>query len=179
MRRLCLGLFEGLLIGAAWGLACSRGLGWTTLGALLAAAFGAGAGFVVGLVAGRPIWARHAKTEALLKAGAGALLGAGLAFATQRWLSVPLDLSQFGLGAGPAGQLPAALLPAVATVLALFFELDDTSSGNTGAQRARPKIRAPEATALGAQDRDLAAELRELDALDDAPDAPAPKVGKR
>ena len=38
-RRLCLGLFEGLLIGAASGLACSRGLGWATLGAFFAVAF--------------------------------------------------------------------------------------------------------------------------------------------
>jgi len=182
-RRLCLGLFEGLLIGAASGLACSRGLGWATLGALFAVAFGAAAGFVVGLVAGRPIWARDAKTEALLKAGAGALLGAGLAFATQRWLAWPLDLSGFGLGAGPAGELPMVALPAVATVLALFFELDDTSAPRAVSQHQ--KIRVPGNTALGSaqeSDLDLAAELRELDALDEANDVPAAptrKVGKR
>jgi hypothetical protein len=130
LRRLLIGLTEGLVIGLALGLSATRLLGLATPGSIVAALLGALAGFAVGLVAGRPIWARNAKTEALLKAGAGALAGFGLSFALRRWLKVELDLSAYSLGAGPAGQLSALALPAIATVLALFFELDDDGSGS-------------------------------------------------
>src|SRR5882757_5336317 len=125
LRRLLLGLSEGLAIGLALGIACARGLGLGSPGSIAAGALAACAGFAVGLIAGRPIWAKSAKTEALLKAAAGALGGFGLSFALRRWLKVEVDLSAFSLGAGPAGQLSAVVLPAVTTALALFFELDD------------------------------------------------------
>jgi hypothetical protein len=136
-RRLLLGLCEGLVIGLVIGVACTRGLGLGSPGSLVAAALGTLAGFAVGLVAGRPIWARDAKTEALLKAAAGALGGLGLAFALRRWLKVEVDLSAVSLGAGPAGQLSAVVLPALSTVLALFFELDDDGAHGSGEPRAK------------------------------------------
>jgi hypothetical protein len=126
LRRLFVGLFEGLVIGMALAIAAARGLGLSAPGALVAAALAGVAGFLVGLVAGRPIWARNAKTEALLKAGVGALVGVGLSFALGHWWSLPVDLSAYSFGAGPAGQLAALTLPLIASVLALFFELDDT-----------------------------------------------------
>jgi len=126
LRRLLLGLVEGLVIGLALGVGSARGLGLSAPGGIALAVLAAGAGFLVGLVAGRPVWARDAKTEALLKAGVGALGGAGLSFAAAHWLKVPLDLSAFQLGVGPAGMLSSATLPLVATVLALVFELDDS-----------------------------------------------------
>jgi hypothetical protein len=126
LRRLLLGLLEGLVIGLALGVGAARGLGLRAPGGLALVLLGAGAGFLVGLVAGRPVWARDAKTEALLKAGVGALGGAGLSFAAERWLRVPLNLSAFQLGAGPAGLLSFVALPLVTTLLALFFELDDS-----------------------------------------------------
>jgi hypothetical protein len=135
LRRLLLGLVEGLVIGVAIGVASVRGLGLVSPGGVVLALLGALAGFTVGLVAGRPIWARNAKTEALLKAAAGALGGFGLTFALRHWLKVPVDLAQFSLGAGPAGELSAVALPAVAAALGSFFELDDDgkrSSGNPG-----------------------------------------------
>ena len=138
LRRLLLGLVEGLVIGVAVGVATVRGLGLVAPGAVVLALLGALAGFAVGLVAGRPIWARNAKTEALLKAAAGALGGFGLTFALRHWLKVPVDLAQYSLGAGPAGQLSALALPAVTTALGLLFELDDDgkrSSGDPNAKR--------------------------------------------
>ena len=126
LRRLLLGLVEGLVIGLALGVGSARGLGLSAPGGIALALLGAGAGFLVGLVAGRPVWARDAKTEALLKAGVGALGGAGLSFAAEHWLRVPVNLSAFQLGAGPAGLLSSVALPLVTTVLALFFELDDS-----------------------------------------------------
>jgi hypothetical protein len=138
LRRLLLGLCEGLVIGLVIGVACARGLGLSSPGSVVAAALSALAGFAVGLIAGRPIWAHHAKTEALLKAAAGALGGFGLSFALRHWLKMEVDLSAWSLGAGPAGQLSATTLPVVTTVLALFFELDDDgkSSGEARAKRA-------------------------------------------
>ena len=162
-RRLLIGLTEGLIVGLGLAVACTRGLGLSTPGSLLLLLLGALAGFVVGLVAGRPVWARDAKTEALLKAGVGALFGAGMAFGLGRWLSLPVNLSAFSFGAGPAGQLVAVTVPAVACALALFFELDNTDSGanqrrvsDTSAKQRLGGARSAEPDPLG-----------ELDSLDD------------
>ncbi|MEP7050704.1 MAG: hypothetical protein ABJB12_10140 [Pseudomonadota bacterium] len=137
LRCLAMGLIEGLVIGLVLGVAATRGLGLSAPGIGAVCLLGAVAGWVVGLVAGRPVWARDGKTEALLKAGAGALAGAGLAFAAAHRLHVGVDLSAFRLGAGPAGRLPSAILPLIATVLALFFELDDDGPGRP-AKRIAP-----------------------------------------
>ena len=126
LRHLLLGLMEGLVIGLALGAGAARGLGLSAPGGIVLALLSAGAGFLVGLVAGRPVWARDAKTEAMLKAGVGAAGAAGLSLAARHWLKVSLNLSAFHLGAGPAGMLSSAVVPLVATVLALFFELDDS-----------------------------------------------------
>ncbi len=128
------------MIGLALGVAFARGLDLGSPNALVAGALGALAGFVVGLVAGRPIWARDAKTEAFLKACSGAALGGfGLSFALRRWLKLELDLSAFSLGVGPAGQLSAVVLPAVSTALSLFFELDDDGSRTSAQVAARSR----------------------------------------
>ena len=165
LRRLLLGLTEGLVIGLALGLSATRLLGLDAPGGIVAALLGASAGFAVGLVAGRPIWARNAKTEALLKAAAGALAGAGLSFALRRWLKVELDLNAFSLGAGPAGQLSALALPAISTLLALFFELDDDGARGDSAPATTPATK-----------RRIDAETPDLSSLDDseesAEDAP-------
>jgi hypothetical protein len=138
LRRLFVGLVEGLVIGIALAVAATRGLGMSAPSTLFAALLAGMAGFAVGLVAGRPIWARDAKTEALLKAGAGALVGVGLSFALGRWLSMPLDLSAYSFGVGSAGKLAVVSLPLIASALALFFELD-----NTDGNGAKPRLAAP------------------------------------
>jgi hypothetical protein len=132
LRRILLGLTEGLVLGLAFGVASARGLGLGSPGSIVALLLGACAGFGIGLVAGRPIWARNAKTEALLKAAAGALAGVGLSFVLRRWLNVHVDLRAFSLGAGSAGQLSAVTLPITTTLLALFFELDDDGAHAAG-----------------------------------------------
>ena len=143
LYRFLLGLFEGVAIGVGVGVASARGFGLSAPGTVVAAALAGAVGFLVGLIAGRPVWARGAKTEALLKAVAGALFGAGLSLALGRWLTAPVDLSQFALGAGPAGRLLALNLPAIACALALFFELDDTGPNGQKLPRANaaPKQR--------------------------------------
>jgi hypothetical protein len=176
LRRLLLGLVEGLVIGLALGVGSARGLGLSAPGGVALALLGASAGFLVGLVAGRPVWARDAKTEALLKAGVGALGGAGLSLAAAHWLRVSLDLSAFQLGVGPAGMLPAATLPLVATVLALFFELDDDGPRHESPRISSARSKRRLAPGNGSAERD---ELEALGEQDHSNDESERKLGKR
>ena len=138
LRRFFLGLIEGLVIGLGVAVASARGLGLSTPDRVTATLLAAAVGFLVGLVAGRPVWARDAKTEALLKASVGALVGAGASLGLAHLLHAPVDLSSFELGVGPVGNLLAVSLPAIACALSLFFELDDTGSVAPNLSAPRP-----------------------------------------
>jgi hypothetical protein len=133
IKRLLYGLVFGLVVGGLLAAALIKGLGMVafigTGGAALAYVFAAVTGILVGLVAGKPIWAAGGQIEAGLKAFFGALLASGLMFAMRRWLHVDLNLG--GLGLGPAaatelGSLPAVTLPAIAMLLGAFYEADNT-----------------------------------------------------
>jgi hypothetical protein len=162
LRRLLVGLIEGLAIGLGLGLLAARGLGWSSVSGLTAAAFSAFAGFLVGLIAGRPVWARDAKTEALLKAGVGAVAGVGLSFAIRHWLKVQIDLSALRLGVGSAGSLSATLLPIVTTALALLFEFDHDGATRT-ATRVAGGARQRLAASKNASELEEVGELRKSD----------------
>ena len=159
------------MIGLGFGLASVRGFGLYAPNALTRALLASAVGLLVGLIAGRPVWAHGAKTEAALKGFAGALVGAGLSLALGHWLTAPVDLSPFALGVGPAGHLLALNLPAIACALALFFELDDS-----GVAASKPRGPAPE------QKRRLSplqGESRELSEFDSPPEERARTVEKR
>ncbi len=131
LKRLLVGLFIGLVIGAALAAVLIKGLSLSVFatgagGAALADLFAAVTGVVVGLVAGKPIWASGGQIEAGLKAFFGALLGAAAMFALRRWVDVPVDLSAISAGRGALGELPALTLPIIAAVLGGFYELDNT-----------------------------------------------------
>lgn len=130
LKRLLLGLVIGLVVGGLIAGVAVEGLGMLTFagtgGAALAYIFAAATGVLVGLVAGKPIWARGGQIEAGLKAFFGALLGAGLMFAIRSWLGVSLDLDFVHAGHGLIGNLPAASLPLIAMLLGGFYELDNT-----------------------------------------------------
>lgn len=88
--------------------------------------------------------------EALLKTFFGALLGAGAMFLARKFGGFELSLESFGLGSGPIGELPVVTLPAIATLLSVFYELDNTDSPADAAKGARvagkqpaAKLRAP------------------------------------
>ena len=133
IKRLLYGLVFGHVVGGLLAAALVKGLGMLafvgTGGAVLAFVFAAVTGILVGLVAGKPIWASGGQIEAGLKAFFGALLATGLMFAIRRWLHVDLNLG--GLGLGPAeatelGNLPVVTLPAIAMLLGAFYEADNT-----------------------------------------------------
>src|SRR5450755_627669 len=126
IRRLFVGLVLGALVGAIVAAALIKGLGVLVFGTVLALAAAAATGALVGLVAGKPIWANGAKIEAGLKAGVGAVIGVVGMLLVRKFLGESVDLSQFGAGAGAIGDLPATSLPIIAGVLGAFYEIDNT-----------------------------------------------------
>ena len=141
LKRLLLGLVIGLIVGGLIAGVAVEGLGMLSFagtgGVALAYVFAAATGVLVGLVAGKPIWARGGQIEAGLKAFFGALLGAGLMFAIRSWLTVTLDLDFLHAGHGLIGNLPAASLPLIAMLLGGFYELDNTPSGEDETKGAK------------------------------------------
>ena len=134
LKRLVVGLVIGLLIGGGLGFGLAQ-----LSTSFMAGAFGyllaAGAGVLTGLVAGKPIWAKGAQIEAGLKAFVGALLGAGLLFGLR---FVPLSLP--GLAGVPGAELgkhAVASLAAVAMLLGIFYEVDNTDSPEPEAPKKR------------------------------------------
>ncbi len=151
VKRLLLGLVIGLIMGGLVAGVAVEGLGITMFGgatgapAAFAYVLAAFTGVAVGLVAGKPIWAKGGQIEAGLKAFFGALLGAGLLFAIRTWLHVTVDLASFHAGAGEIGALPVAAFPLIAMVLGGFYEIDNNGDGEkdggakSSAGKAAPK----------------------------------------
>lgn len=149
IRRLLTGIVVGLLLGAIVAALFIKGLGVLTFGTVLALLAAAATGAIVGLVAGKPIWASGAKIEAGLKAVAGAVLGVVGMLLVRKFLGESIDLSQFGAGTGAIGDLPATSLPIVAGVLGAFFEVDNTpeakdEKGGAPGKRVAAKVRVAE-----------------------------------
>lgn len=131
--RLIVGILKGLVVGGL------IGFGLVTLGlglfvgkfAFLAYVFAAVTGVFVGLIAGKPIWAKDAKIEAGMKAFVGALLGAGLMFGLRK-LQIPLVdsvLAAFGVmtkDPQTLGTFPVTGLAMIAAVLGGFYDADNT-----------------------------------------------------
>ena len=134
LKRLGLGLVIGVVLGALLGYGLSQ-LGATLMAGALGYVFAAVAGVLVGLVAGKPIWAKGAGVEAGLKAGIGALLGCALLFGL-RFLSFTVP-SVAGLDAAPIGQHPIGALVAISTLLAVFYEIDN-SGGEEDIEKHAP-----------------------------------------
>lgn len=133
LKRLIVGLLIGVVLGGLLGYGLFQVLPSAMDGAL-GYAFAAVTGVLVGLVAGKPIWAKEGAVEAGLKAFVGALLGMGILFGI-RYIGVTIP----PLADVPAAQLgrhPIASLGAIALVLSLFYELDNTG-GEEPPQKAR------------------------------------------
>jgi hypothetical protein len=91
---------------------------------------------LVGLIAGKPIWAKDAKVEASTKAVVGGLLGAALLAALRTWLMipVPVSLAPFGPEHAMVGGFAVTALATVAAILGGFYEADNSPSENAGAR---------------------------------------------
>jgi hypothetical protein len=136
--RLFLGLLKGIVVGGLVGFALGAAFGAAGPPAWLAYIAAVVTGALVGLVAGKPIWAKDARIEAGAKAVVGALLGAGLLFAARRWLAFPLPFS-LGAFAEPQPTLGLSAIPSlalVAAVLGAFYEADNTPSAEGASARS-------------------------------------------
>ncbi|MEZ4300099.1 MAG: hypothetical protein R3B70_34445 [Polyangiaceae bacterium] len=133
LARLLVGILKGLVLGALLGFGLVK-LGMAVPGAVVAYIAAAVTGILIGLVAGKPIWAKDARIEAGMKAGVGALLGVGLMFAARRWLTMPvpdglLTLTKATVAEGTTatlGGFSMTSLAAIAALLGGFYDADNT-----------------------------------------------------
>jgi hypothetical protein len=174
LGRLLIGIVKGIILGALLGVGLAQ-IGFAAPGALIAYPAAALAGVLVGLVAGKPIWAKDAKIEAGMKAFVGALLGAGLMFAARKWLTmgVPVPLGAFGganaslnEAAGSSGTLGGLAVTSLAMIAALlggFYEADNDSdegeSKGVGEAATGKRVAGNTRVAASAGDEDLDEEL--------------------
>jgi len=123
LKSLAFGPLKGGAVGLALALALVHGLGIAELAGAPSYAAAAATGFSSGIFSGRPIWARGARLEGLLKSVAGGGLAAAVLFIMRRFVAVSIDAGP--LGAGPLLELPLLVLPSLGATLGLLFEVDD------------------------------------------------------
>ena len=153
LGRLLIGIVKGLLVGGLIGFGLAK-LGLAAPGAIIAYLAAAAPGVLVGLIAGKPIWAKDAKIEAGMKAFVGALLGAGLMYVARRWLTMPIPLAlgplasaneslgEAATSTGTLGGLGITSLASVAALLGGFYEADNDpteASPTPPSEAKRPK----------------------------------------
>lgn len=187
LGRLLFGIVKGLIVGGLLGFALAK-MGFIAPGAIVAYLGAAVTGVLIGLVAGKPIWAKDAKIEAGMKAVVGALLGAGLMWAVRRWLGgIPVPVSLGSLAApnlslheastyGTVGGLALTSLPVVSAVLGAFYDVDNTPGSDTEPKQTEP---AKVEGATAKPKLPAAAAQKLLDELDDEDEAPAEKRQRR
>lgn len=187
--RLLLGLLKGLVVGGLFGFGIANIPGLQAPGAVAHYLLAAAAGVLVGLVAGKPIWAKDAKIEAGMKAAVGALLGAGLMFAVRSWLKVPLpdiaalakyavpntSLNEATGGHGTIGGLALTSFAVVTAVLGAFYDADNTPS----AEDKSAKPAGTSATKESDKTRLAAAKQAAIDLDEFEDEAPADKKAKK
>ncbi|KYF86995.1 hypothetical protein BE17_05140 [Sorangium cellulosum] len=184
LGRLILGIVKGLIVGGLLGFGLAK-LGYAAPFAVIAYLAAALAGVLVGLIAGKPIWAKDAKIEAGMKAFVGALLGAGLMYAARRWLTMPvpvplgelgganLSLGEAAGSAGTFGGLAVTSLAAIAALLGGFYEADNDPS-----DEATPGAK-PAAKAAAGGNKRIAAAAAADDLEDDLEIEPEKKRAKK
>jgi len=136
VKKAVLGLVEGALIGGVVFFALLRlHAAWSPVVAYAAAAL---VGALVGAVAGKPIWAREARLEGLLKSLAGAFIAVTAMYGARKWLmGLEVSLEALGGGAGPIGEVPGAALPSIGAGLGFVFQMDDAFGGDGPPPRQR------------------------------------------
>jgi hypothetical protein len=155
LGRLLVGMVKGLLVGALLGFGLVK-LGWAVPGVVVAYLAAAVAGVVVGLVAGKPIWAKDAKIEAGTKAFVGALLSLGLMAAARQWLTmevpVPVgSLVPYHHDTLTLGGFAMTSLAAIAGLLGGFYEADNDASSEEAAPPGAAKGKAGKPQRIAAE----------------------------
>jgi hypothetical protein len=133
LGRLLIGLVKGLVVGGLLGFGLVK-LGMGVPGAVIAYVAAAVTGVLIGLVAGKPIWAKDAKIEAGAKAVVGALLGVGLMAAARHWamIPIPVNLGPVAPDGATIGGFAITSLAAIAALLGGFYEADNDPSEDEG-----------------------------------------------
>lgn len=138
MLGLVWGIIVGIAIGGGGAWVALNGIGTGPVMMYLLAMAG---GVLVGLLAGKPFWAKGAKIEAGLKAVFGAVASAALMAGLRSWVSFSVDLSAYGLGQGPIATNPVIALPITATLLALLYSVDNLfGKGDSGAGPSKKRV---------------------------------------
>jgi hypothetical protein len=130
LGRLLIGIVKGLMVGALLGFGLVK-LGAAMPVAVLAYVAAAVTGVLIGLVAGKPIWAKDAKIEAGTKAFIGALLALGLMAAARHWLTMelPVPLGTLSPEHATLGGFAMTSLAMIAGLLGGFYEADNDATG--------------------------------------------------
>ena len=147
MIKLALGLLKGLLVGVAVGYGAfaaglDGGFHWLTYGII---------GALVGLVAGRPLWALITDKEgttwvSVLKAMFGYGVGVGIyALVAKAWGGFDLQLSFLSSESRLVQDWQPVMGAAIGAFLGAFFEIDDAIGGDDGKKPALPAGRKPAA----------------------------------
>ena len=160
--RLLFGILKGLLVGGLLGFGLTQIPAFASaLPAWIAYIAAPLAGIIVGLIAGKPIWAEGGKIEAGLKAGAGALLGALLMWGV-RWLLGGVSLGALGVQGAALGSYAITSLAIVASTLGAFYDADNTPEAADAKKdpAANPKVRVAAPNAAEFEDEE------ELDAAE-------------
>jgi hypothetical protein len=165
LGRLLIGMVKGLIVGSLLGYGLVK-LGMAMPIAIVAYLAAAVTGVVIGLVAGKPIWAKDAKIEAGMKAAVGALLGVGLMAAARNWLLVPIPFSLGPLAPEGAtvGGFAMTSLAAIAGLLGGFYDADNDAPDeaatppSAGESASKKGSRIAAAASQGEEDEDLTSE---------------------
>jgi hypothetical protein len=165
LGRLLIGLVKGLIVGSLLGYGLVK-LNMAMPIAIVAYLAAAVTGVVIGLVAGKPIWAKDAKIEAGMKAAVGALLGLGLMAAARQWLMVPLPFSLGPLAPEGAtvGGFAMTSLAGIAGLLGGFYDADNDAPDEEAAPASSAKSeskkgqRIAAAESQGEEDEEIASE---------------------
>lgn len=146
MLKLVLGLLKGLVVGVAVGYGAfaaglDGGFHWLTYGLI---------GAIVGLVAGRPLWALITDKEgttwvSVLKAVFGYGVGVGLyALVAKAWGGFSLELSFLSADPRLVHDWQPVMGGTIGAFLGAFFEIDDAIGGDDKkVSAAQPKKQLP------------------------------------
>ncbi len=140
MLKLLLGLLKGLVVGVAVGYGAfaaglDGGFHWVTYGII---------GALVGLVAGRPLWALITDKEgttwvSVLKAVFGYGVGVGIyALVAKAWGGTAMDISFLSAEPRMVQDWQPVMGGAIGAFLGAFFEIDDAIGGDDSGKKALP-----------------------------------------